>query len=459
MTHLPPPVNVPSTPSIQATDINALYNININDLKGTGAFSRVVTATNRRDNAPRALKIMERGGLVGKKAAMVLHEKEILRRANHPSIIRLHQFIQTPTQVFFELDLMTTDLFEYIMIHKRLNEADTALVMVQLLSAVAYLHDTDIIHRDIKPENILINTPADIKLADFGLAKVVEAWSVKNTPMGTSYYIAPEIIRSIEMQSGVPHTTTRDDVKMVDIWACGVVIAFMLSGKPPFIGQVKTGSERRALLNNINRGVMFNNAIWEGVSEEAKDLVACLLEQNIEKRITAEKALKHPFFENHGAKRFAKLYEHVPLRISDGVQEVILSDGEERHDVGAPRTPQRRLTTVNLTVNCGDIGFTSAIGSKATTPTTTPMTAYSNASFHISEIPNVSMAVKDAEYHALKMELEEMHTELLEAGDSQGDSTDFHPSAVRSDISPIASVIRQSKKVALPGKKSKPVAV
>eukprot|EP00758_Cryptobia_borreli_P007778 Tbor_TRINITY_DN5331_c2_g10::TRINITY_DN5331_c2_g10_i1::g.4747::m.4747 len=289
---------IPPTPSLFSQDITDMYDLNINDLKGTGAFSKVITARCRSSGHLRALKVMERqymynsAGVMG----MVLHEKEILRRVNHCNIVKLHRFVQTDDEVFFELDLMDGDLFEYVMRAGRLTEGDTATIMRQLLQAVAYIHDLDVVHRDIKPENILINTPNDIKLADFGLAKVVEGWEVRSTPCGSSFYIAPEVIRSIEAQGATPLTTTRDEIKMVDIWSCGVVMFVLLAGRPPFSGQVRTPEERRRLLRRIDRGVLFKHDVWTGISDTAKDLILRLLSQEVRNRFTAREALQHGFF-------------------------------------------------------------------------------------------------------------------------------------------------------------------
>ena len=293
---LPGKVDVPTTPAVQAKDISALYEIFDKEQKGVGAFSRVVVGRHIATNSLRAIKIMEKTGLVGKKLEMVTHEKEILRRTRHPKIVYLHECIETADKVYFVLDLMQGDLFEYIFARKKLNEADTAAIMKQLLSAVAYLHEQSVVHRDIKPENILIRTPQDIKLADFGLAKVVQEWDVKSTPCGTSFYIAPEIIRGIESQGARPLCTTRESVKLVDVWSCGIVMFVMIAGRPPFAGQVKTSTERRALLTKIDRGVLFPDAQWASVSDEAKDLVMKLLDQDVYRRISAAKALSHPFF-------------------------------------------------------------------------------------------------------------------------------------------------------------------
>jgi serine/threonine protein kinase len=295
----PANIVVPATPAVQVADVKDKYDLHDQEEKGKGAFSRVVVGHHRESGQPRAIKIMERSILTGKKADMVAHEKEILRRTQHDSIIYLHECLTTQDRVFMVMDLMEGDLFDYIVKRKKLAEVDAATIMKQLLSSVAYLHSISVIHRDIKPENILVSDKGDgkiqIKLADFGLAKVLEAWNVNSTPCGTSFYIAPEIIRGIETNGARPLCTNREEVKFVDIWSCGVVLFVMLAGRPPFYGQVKTREERRNLLAKIDRGLLFPDAQWANVSEDAKDLCQKLLSQEPSGRITAAAALSHPF--------------------------------------------------------------------------------------------------------------------------------------------------------------------
>jgi len=295
-----PQIVIPATPAVQVADVTDKYTLDQKQM-GTGAFSTVVVGYTKPEGLPRAIKIMDRAQLVGKKADMVTHEKEILRRTEHPSIIYLHECLTTPDRVYMVMDLMQGDLFEYIVSRKKLSEEESATIIKQLLSAVAYLHSISVIHRDIKPENILVRDHGDgkveVKLADFGLAKVLENWNVLSTPCGTSFYIAPEIIRGIEANGARPLCTNREEVKFVDIWSCGVVLFVMLAGRPPFYGQVKTREERRALLAKIDKGLLFPDAQWSTISEDARDLCQKLLTQDASQRITAQAALSHPFLK------------------------------------------------------------------------------------------------------------------------------------------------------------------
>ncbi|EKG03796.1 protein kinase, putative [Trypanosoma cruzi] len=321
------PMHVPATPVVESFDIRVLYDVENATLLGKGGFSQVVAVRHRPTNTMRALKVIKKMMLRGKLSEMVIHEQEILRRTSHPNIIQLHESITTPHHIYFSLDLMGGDLFELIVRNRFIPEGVARQIMYQILCGIDYLHGQCIVHRDIKPENILLNivnpignegslkrksgefTEEDwekslnieVKLADFGLAKLVQEWDVQSTPCGTSFYIAPEVIRGIEAQGTKPLCTTQKLVKSVDVWSAGIVLFVMLSGRPPFHGQVTTSEERRHLLRRINRGVLFDpRQGWEGVSEEAKDLIVRMLEQDSTKRLTAMQALQHPFFTLHG---------------------------------------------------------------------------------------------------------------------------------------------------------------
>lgn len=161
--------------------------------------------------------------------------------------------------------------------------------MTDLLGALSYLHSRGIAHRDVKLENLLCaNTtwPLNVKLADFGFANYV---SKTDEPMlssfvGTPYYIAPEMLR------GSPHG------QAVDIWASGVVMYILLSGKFPFGGKNESEYYQRVL----TKEAYFPSEDWNDVSEDAKNLVRGMLCKDPKKRLTADECLKHSWLKRSG---------------------------------------------------------------------------------------------------------------------------------------------------------------
>mmetsp|Transcript_20253 Transcript_20253/g.20272 ORF Transcript_20253/g.20272 Transcript_20253/m.20272 type:complete len:107 (+) Transcript_20253:1-321(+) len=89
------------------------------------------------------------------------------------------------------------ELFDRITAHRYLDEVQAAVIMRSLFSAIMYCHDHGVCHRDLKPENCVFvsNEPdSDLKVIDFGLAKVVDEYEVMHSLDGTPYYLAPEVV-------------------------------------------------------------------------------------------------------------------------------------------------------------------------------------------------------------------------------------------------------------------------
>ena len=170
------------------------------------------------------------------------------------------------------------------------NERDAARIIHSLLSAASYLHANNIVHRDIKPENILFVDKDDdsstIKLIDFGLSirHDPETCPPLSNTVGTSYYMAPELLDG-----------SYD--KACDLWSVGVVAYIMLSGRPPF-----NGNSNQAIAQQICKGwYETNSTSWEGISDDAKDFISCLLTMDAKKRWTADMAMKHHWLESEFA--------------------------------------------------------------------------------------------------------------------------------------------------------------
>lgn len=132
------------------------------------------------------------------------------------------------------------------------------------------------------------NDDSYVKLIDFGLAKRVTKDEVMTAPNGTPYYIAPEVLKG-------SYTTQCDN------WSMGVVLFIMLSGKPPF-----GGKSNKEIIDNVLKGeYSFKNPVWENISDNAKDLLAKLLERQADVRLTAEEAYNHPWIQQQKDKEFA----------------------------------------------------------------------------------------------------------------------------------------------------------
>ncbi len=117
-------------------------------------------------------------------------------------------------------------------------------------------------------------------MIDFGLAKKVTQNEIMNTPNGTPYYIAPEVLKGSYTQE-------------CDNWSMGVVMFIMLSGRPPY-----GGKNNHDILNNVLNGTYnFDHPAWKQISDGPKDLISKLLVREVDKRLTSEGAYNHPWIQ------------------------------------------------------------------------------------------------------------------------------------------------------------------
>jgi serine/threonine-protein kinase CHEK2 len=148
------------------------------------------------------------------------------------------------------------------------------------------------VHRDIKPENILlIDRDLTVKLADFGLAKIIGEESFTTTLCGTPSYVAPEIL-----EQGNRRRYTR----AVDVWSLGVVLYICLCGFPPFSDELYTNENPYTLSQQIKMGRFdYPSPYWDSVGDPALDLIDRMLTVDVDRRITIDECLEHPWTTQH----------------------------------------------------------------------------------------------------------------------------------------------------------------
>lgn len=153
---------------------------------------------------------------------------------------------------------------------------------------ISLQHERNIVHRDIKPENILlIDRDLNIKIADFGLAKIIGEESFTSTLCGTPSYVAPEIL-----EQGNRRRYTR----AVDVWSLGVVLYICLCGFPPFSDELYSRENPYTLSQQIRAGRFdYPSPYWDSVGDPALDLIDKMLTVDVEKRITIDECLEHPW--------------------------------------------------------------------------------------------------------------------------------------------------------------------
>jgi tRNA A-37 threonylcarbamoyl transferase component Bud32 len=152
-------------------------------------------------------------------------EAQAMARLNHPHIVTIHDFGQTNGLYFFVMEYVDGLNLRQVLDAERMASREALAIVPQICDALQYAHDQGIVHRDIKPENILLNRQGQVKIADFGLAKLVGAdGPTRGTErvMGTPQYMAPE---QVQRPDEVDHRA--------DIYSLGVVFYQMLTGEFP----------------------------------------------------------------------------------------------------------------------------------------------------------------------------------------------------------------------------------
>jgi tRNA A-37 threonylcarbamoyl transferase component Bud32 len=156
-------------------------------------------------------------------------EARTLARLTHPNIVGIHDFGEVEGAYYLIMEYVDGASLRELMLAGRLSPADALALVPQLCDALQFAHESGVVHRDIKPENILLDRNGGVKIADFGLAKLLEperadgvSLTASGAVMGTPAYMAPE---QIEHPLDVDHRA--------DIYAVGVVFYEMLTGELP----------------------------------------------------------------------------------------------------------------------------------------------------------------------------------------------------------------------------------
>jgi len=208
-------------------------------LLGAGGMGAVYKARQPALDRIVALKILPSQNARGVNFAERFNrEARALARLSHPNIVAVHEFGQAGALSYFIMEFVDGANLRLLEQGSRLSPREALQIIPQICDALQYAHDEGVVHRDIKPENVLVDRKGRVKIADFGLAKIlgvdVEAMrlTAEGQVMGTPHYMAPE---QIEKPLSVDHRA--------DIYALGVVLYEMLTGDLP-LGKFSSPSSK-----------------------------------------------------------------------------------------------------------------------------------------------------------------------------------------------------------------------
>ncbi|EFJ12829.1 hypothetical protein SELMODRAFT_234938 [Selaginella moellendorffii] len=305
---------------------------------GAGSFAVVWKARHKITGHEVAIKEIGTEKLNKKLQESLLSEISILKKANHPNIIRLHAIVEAPDRIYLILEYCAGgDLAGYIHRHGKVGESAARNIMQQLGSGLQVLRKNNLIHRDLKPQNLLLSTNdhnAVLKIADFGFARSLQPQGMAETLCGSPLYMAPEILHC-----------QKYDAK-ADLWSVGAILYQLVLGRPPF-----SGNNHVQLLQNITKNeVQFPHAAQ--LHPDCIDMCRKLLRRNPVERLSFEEFFNHPFMRPSSLRPFHKA-THTDVDSLDSHQEdcfPFLIDEEPQGTIDIPvkQPPQTRITGVKL---------------------------------------------------------------------------------------------------------------
>lgn len=245
---------------------------------GEGTYSKVKSAIWQKSGEKSSLKVALK--IINTKTApkdfldkFLPRELDIIQILNHKHIVRAYEIIQLGYKIYISLEWAGHgDLLQYVRLKGALKESECRRLYQELMSAIQYLHEINVVHRDLKCENVLLNKKNQIKLADFGFSRKLLPNELSKTFCGSAAYAAPELLQ------GIPYVGT-----MADVWSSGVILYIMACSSMPF-----RDSNIKTLLLDQRAPLHIPSAVRNTITKELLDIFARVLCFNPEKRATLD---------------------------------------------------------------------------------------------------------------------------------------------------------------------------
>ncbi|XP_056652243.1 serine/threonine-protein kinase D2 isoform X1 [Monodelphis domestica] len=279
-------ISVSNSQIQENVDIATVYQIFPDEVLGSGQFGVVYGGKHRKTGRDVAVKVIDKLRFPTKQESQLRNEVAILQSLRHPGIVNLECMFETPEKVFVVMEKLHGDMLEMILSSEkgRLPERLTKFLITQILVALRHLHFKNIVHCDLKPENVLLASAdpfPQVKLCDFGFARIIGEKSFRRSVVGTPAYLAPEVL----LNQGYNRS--------LDMWSVGVIMYVSLSGTFPF-------NEDEDINDQIqNAAFMYPASPWSHISAGAIDLINNLLQVKMRKRYSVDKSLSHPWLQDY----------------------------------------------------------------------------------------------------------------------------------------------------------------
>ncbi|CAI6355982.1 unnamed protein product [Macrosiphum euphorbiae] len=302
---------VPSHPSAGHNNplVNRLVRVGYYELEktiGKGNFAVVKLAKHVVTNSKVAIKIIDKTQLNEDNLKKIFREIQIMSKLNHPHIVRLFQVMETEKMIYLVTEYAAGgEIFDFLVKKGRMDEPAACHIFKQIVEAVSYCHNKNIVHRDLKAENLLLDADNNIKLADFGFSNHFYEGKLLSTWCGSPPYAAPELFQGQEY-----------DGPKADIWSLGVVLYVLVCGSLPF-----DGNTLKVLRANVLSG-MFRVPYF--MSAACEHLIRHMLVIEPEKRLSLNQIESHKWIKQLSEPITKRLIVDVNPMMNTAVIELML---------------------------------------------------------------------------------------------------------------------------------------
>jgi serine/threonine protein kinase len=281
------------------------YEIYTNKIIGSGSYSvvylgKIIDEKIMKDNELQsdivAIKKINISNLDHKSFRMINDEVDIMHKIKKcknvcKNIVRCYDIFEEFDYIYLVLEYCENGDLSQI-IGRSIKENVVKYYFTQIINALYFLYENNIIHRDIKPKNILLkNNKKDLVLCDFGFARIKTGLQRVNTICGSPLYMAPELLEE------------KSYTEIVDIWAIGMILYEMIYGKHPYEKCKDLDDLRNFSKKDIE--IPQNN----NISSDCIDLMRKMLNKNEKERITLDGLFKHPWCREFVNKIFTAIRE------------------------------------------------------------------------------------------------------------------------------------------------------
>eukprot|EP01065_Artemidia_motanka_P001563 TRINITY_DN10716_c0_g2_i1.p1 TRINITY_DN10716_c0_g2~~TRINITY_DN10716_c0_g2_i1.p1 ORF type:complete len:1313 (+),score=400.41 TRINITY_DN10716_c0_g2_i1:120-4058(+) len=250
-----------------------MNNYQIYEEIGRGKHSTVYKGRRKKTIEYFAIKSVEKS-----QRTRVLNEVTMLHRLDHPNVLQFHHWYETSNHLWLIVEYCTgADVLSLIKQDTSLPEDTLKAFATDIVHALGYIHSKGIIFCDLKPSNMLVDAHGFLKLADFGLACLVDEVTPDKRRIGTPSYMAPELFQ----EGGVPSLAT-------DLWSLGCVLYEIFVGHPPFTDQKVDTLIQKVVYDDFTRP--------QGASREFTELLEGLLEKDPLDRVDWPELLEMEFW-------------------------------------------------------------------------------------------------------------------------------------------------------------------